>query len=345
VRRPKRKGARECGPQRLSNNNTINQELSSETDAESAYFNEIKKWIPPAEIRQGFPYYFSGYDYDGRPILVAEMGKWKWSSVFGRGANPQTERALETHIIQALYRMSILSQDSPDQEAVLVLDFDGFSHAQLGNTGYLRFLQRQLGNSEHFRGKLGYGYFVNVNFVAQTMLSFVKPMLGALFERVEIYGTNPRQWAPRLLRKIPKNQLAPWYGGSKDFKPLARIGILGYREYRKTCLFPKANQKPHSQQQRYQQFRQWTQGHLHLTPKQKAIVRKIAERLLKSLAPNIEHQLQRLGDRIYNGIRRDQQMSDEMEEKRHQENTSKPLKIIKQALKKGKKKIHRFRKG
>ena len=38
--------------------------------------------------------------------------------------------------------------------------------------------------------------------------------------RMESYGTEKDEWMPKLLKKIPKDQLALKYGGVSDFKPV-----------------------------------------------------------------------------------------------------------------------------
>ncbi|CAG7825499.1 unnamed protein product [Allacma fusca] len=65
---------------------------------------------------------------------------------------------------------------------------------------------------------------VNVNPLAEKLLQLAKPLAGKFLERMEIHGTNKRKWMPRILRKIPRDQLPEAYGGYKNFKPIEFYG-------------------------------------------------------------------------------------------------------------------------
>ena len=62
------------------------------------------------------------------------------------------------------------------------------------------------------------------NFAAEAFLNLGRPFLGSVLERVEIFGSQKEKWMPRLLRKIPRENLPPHYGGIEDFKPIATYG-------------------------------------------------------------------------------------------------------------------------
>ena len=53
------------------------------------------------------------------------------------------------------------------------------------------------------------------NFAAQPFVNIARPFLGNILEKYEIYGTRSELWKSALLRKIPKDQLPPHYGGNK----------------------------------------------------------------------------------------------------------------------------------
>ncbi|CAG7734163.1 unnamed protein product, partial [Allacma fusca] len=38
-------------------------------------------WDPPAELKKSFPYYHAGYDYDKRPVWIAEIGKFDFREI------------------------------------------------------------------------------------------------------------------------------------------------------------------------------------------------------------------------------------------------------------------------
>ena len=59
-----------------------------------------------------------------------------------------------------------------------------------------------------------------VNYVAQAMINILRPVLGNLMEKIQVYGTNKSKWMPELLRQLPQDQLPSWYGGLPDHKPV-----------------------------------------------------------------------------------------------------------------------------
>ncbi|CAG7785559.1 unnamed protein product [Allacma fusca] len=63
-------------------------------------------------------------------------------------------------------------------------------------------------------------YFVNTNFMFKGLVEIARPIAGSLMERVEVYGPNKSLWLPKLLKKLPRDQLSPKFGGDKDFKPI-----------------------------------------------------------------------------------------------------------------------------
>ncbi|CAG7821071.1 unnamed protein product, partial [Allacma fusca] len=110
-------------------------------------------------------------------------------------------------------------------DGVLIMDWDQFSLKQLIHGPTTKFILKHFALFQTLQDKMVYGFFVNVNAVASQMLNLARPIIGSIMERVEIYGTQKDQWIPKLLRKIPRDQLPAWYGGNKeDFKPVAIYG-------------------------------------------------------------------------------------------------------------------------
>ncbi|CAG7717655.1 unnamed protein product, partial [Allacma fusca] len=55
------------------------------------------------EMEKLFPYYLAGYDYEDRPIWVAEIGKYNIRSVVERG--PEGLNDVEKYCFQAAFRI------------------------------------------------------------------------------------------------------------------------------------------------------------------------------------------------------------------------------------------------
>jgi len=42
------------------------------------------------------------------------------------------------------------------------------------------------------------------------MITLLKPILGTIMERLEIYGVYKEQWIPRVTKRIPQSALPEW---------------------------------------------------------------------------------------------------------------------------------------
>ena len=62
------------------------------------------------------------------------------------------------------------------------------------------------------------------NFVAERFVNLIRPVLGGIMQRVEVFGTQKSQWMPKILRNLPKDQLPDWYGGEEGYKPRKIFG-------------------------------------------------------------------------------------------------------------------------
>ncbi|CAG7722748.1 unnamed protein product [Allacma fusca] len=188
---------------------------------------DLDTWKPPEEIRKNFPYYLSGFDEENRPIWVMEFGKWDIRSMLEKG--PEWEKALDKHVDQLLWNFYNSSgirstHDFPVKEIETLVDAEGYQMRQLTHAPTVAFTIRKLRLiviAMTFAHKV---YFVNTSYIGERFLNIMRPVLGKEFEKFDIYGTNPKQWIPKLLKIIPRDQLPPWYGGKPDFKPLKVYG-------------------------------------------------------------------------------------------------------------------------
>ncbi|CAG7716154.1 unnamed protein product, partial [Allacma fusca] len=62
------------------------------------------------------------------------------------------------------------------------------------------------------------------NYVTSMAFNSVRPILGGVFERVELFGTHRVKWMTELHKSLPKETIPSWYGGQKDYKPLEIYG-------------------------------------------------------------------------------------------------------------------------
>ncbi|CAG7734744.1 unnamed protein product, partial [Allacma fusca] len=154
---------------------------------------------------------------------VLEFGKWDLQSELKKG--PEARDAVDKYVDQAVLTVynSTYSNDGVTPVTGIV-DMEGYSLAQLSSVNTVEFEVLKLRLIFICLANLHSAYIINTNFVAQSFLNLVKPLLGRHFEKIEIYGTNKAIWMARILRTIPRNQIPSWYGGSEDFKPVKVYG-------------------------------------------------------------------------------------------------------------------------
>ncbi|CAG7683504.1 unnamed protein product, partial [Allacma fusca] len=87
----------------------------------------------------------------------------------------------------------------------------------------IKYLIEYFAKFEKIFDKISYGFLINVATVSKQFVNLMKAFMANIFERVEVYGTNSKIWIPRLLRKIPRDQLPLKYGGIASNKP---VGVL-----------------------------------------------------------------------------------------------------------------------
>jgi len=203
-------------------------EKVSEDSSENVVKDSLENWEAPDEIKKNYPYYLGGFDYENRPIWIVEVGKWDFTKIVEKGG--QELKDFDTYLKQGFQMFAkgppkeIYPKGDRGEGSILIVDADGFSLAQISSISTLRFFIKLAGQLRDVQDNLAYGYFVNLNSVAETVLNLVRPVLGTTMERMEIYGSNSAKWVPRLLRNIPREAIPEKYGGVSNFTPLAVYG-------------------------------------------------------------------------------------------------------------------------
>lgn len=57
-----------------------------------------------------------------------------------------------------------------------------------------------------------------------TFYHILRPALGRVDERIEMYGPKKSKWLAVFNREFPPDALSPWYGGWGNFTPIATYG-------------------------------------------------------------------------------------------------------------------------
>ncbi|CAG7818201.1 unnamed protein product, partial [Allacma fusca] len=171
--------------------------------------NNLVEWKAPEEIIKKYPYYWSGYDFDGRPLWILEFGKWNVRSI--AESDKGTLDLFNIYIDQVVYNaFQSISHNltvETSSEVIAIVDMEGWSTSQVSraNVAYLAKVFNYLVPTLY--KYLYHVYIINTNFVAESMINSLRPILGSLMERVEIMGTLKSKWLPRILSQIPQDQL------------------------------------------------------------------------------------------------------------------------------------------
>ncbi|CAG7822982.1 unnamed protein product, partial [Allacma fusca] len=98
---------------------------------------ELLAWEAPEQLKQEYPYYLSGFDYENSPIWVAPLGKWDTRKSVDNG--PERERDFRMYVLQFLKRCEVsVELRSTSEETVedfaIIVDMDGYSMYQTTST-------------------------------------------------------------------------------------------------------------------------------------------------------------------------------------------------------------------
>ncbi|CAG7827247.1 unnamed protein product [Allacma fusca] len=207
-------------------------ELNENKDPGEDTKNWVDSWVAPDVVKHKFLYYISGYDYDGRPILVLPWGNWDTRTIVEKGGeNVQNLEKYFDQLVQRILRGAFTrpsnneTEDIPvSDELVVIVDFDDLNLRQITLPENFRFLVKNVAKINLCFEKIAYGFAINVNSVAAQMMEVVRPTLARFLEKVNVYGTITSFWKPILLKTLPADQLHPAYGGPKDFRPVKVYG-------------------------------------------------------------------------------------------------------------------------
>ncbi|CAG7727660.1 unnamed protein product [Allacma fusca] len=202
------------------------------TNQTSGINSALLDWKVPERIKSKFPYYLSGTDYEGKPVLVIQWGRWDTRYIAEKGGSDL--EALEKGVDQFVERVNtgyfavkLNSTETEDEdELVMILDFDGFRLRQFNSPANMKFLLSSFTKLERIYQKFAYGFVLNANPLVLQAINLSKPLAGNFLGRMEIHGTVSSKWKPSILKAIPQTQLHPAYGGLNSFRPVSIEGWL-----------------------------------------------------------------------------------------------------------------------
>jgi hypothetical protein len=193
------------------------------------WMEDIRAWKPPQELQEKFPYYFAGYDMEGRPVWFFEMGKYNFRAQVRKGkeGSDDLEKYLYQGAIIALETSAVknTSEAGHITQGTIILDMDKFDLAQFTHAPTFSFLSHIFRTYSYLLDVLvKRAIIVNAAFPPEVITKYASGIFGPLVPKFNVYGRSKSKWMPVLKQLIPEKSLPPFYGGSKDFKPLKVYG-------------------------------------------------------------------------------------------------------------------------
>ncbi|CAG7725552.1 unnamed protein product [Allacma fusca] len=175
-------------------------------------------------LKELYPYYVAGYDFDNLPVVVIEVGHWDYlfvSKNLDKYAGEMDDFRNNFH--GCLRKMSQLNvtRESEEEENIsggfaLLLDLNNFSLKHFMSSESAKLLLSFWKGFKQFDDSIAYAFYINMNAVAENFALLSKPLMSKAFGRSQLFGTKNTSWIPALQRKIPTSTLPSWYGGEQD---------------------------------------------------------------------------------------------------------------------------------
>ncbi|CAG7724624.1 unnamed protein product [Allacma fusca] len=194
------------------------------------HVKEIDNWKAPKELQRKFPYYLSGYDQKDQPIWMAEVGKYNVREQIEKG--PEAARNLTLYMFQGVHRIyrSLYAKDQAGKEVrtgFFVGDCEGLDLNQATHLPTVTYALETLRKYNDFLPLLvGHVVAFNVNYIATLAFESLRPLLGGVFDKIELYGPDKARYQAALKKWIPAETIPTWYGGNKEYKPIQVFGIV-----------------------------------------------------------------------------------------------------------------------
>ncbi|CAG7660758.1 unnamed protein product, partial [Allacma fusca] len=162
-------------------------------------------------------------------VMVFPWGKWYTRSIAESGGREFEDLQKLQDLFLERVKTGYFSRNDSEtgllvDECVVIGDLEGYNNTEFSSLENLKYLIGYFSKFERVYDKFAYGFMINSSTVATQFERLMHSFMAKFTAGTEVYGTNPKVWIPRLLRKIPQDQLAPEYGGFPSFKPVAVYG-------------------------------------------------------------------------------------------------------------------------
>ncbi|CAG7815584.1 unnamed protein product [Allacma fusca] len=179
--------------------------------------NSIKKDLTPRgseyqEKIKEFKYIVSGFDYEYRPVIIMNWGKWDviWLANHTNEKNQviknfeQLIEEIDSGVfVRKFDKFLPIGSNYTNNQFVIILNYYGFDFRTTYNPAAAKLILRMLAEMQGIIVHIAYGVVINANPVVNQVLAMAKPLAGNFLAKFDIYGSNSDKWIPRIRTPNP----------------------------------------------------------------------------------------------------------------------------------------------
>ncbi|CAG7832416.1 unnamed protein product, partial [Allacma fusca] len=120
---------------------------TSENNKISNKYDDILNWDAPKEFQNNFRYYLSGHDFENRPVVIVEHGRWYTREIAEKGGEAlATLKNMTDQLVQRVKsgyyceKLNLTDVNCKDSEGVTIFDYDGMDLRQYKSPGNIQYL-------------------------------------------------------------------------------------------------------------------------------------------------------------------------------------------------------------
>ncbi|CAG7834527.1 unnamed protein product, partial [Allacma fusca] len=151
---------------------------------------ELLKFETPKDVRKIYPYYLSGYDEEGSPIWILELGQWDVRKAVETGGDllENTNKWFQQMSLQ-IHISAYNSSEGENKQVNVIVDLDGFSIQQIGHAPTVQFILSEMQEMEKKaqNGNLKAAFIINANSLFNKFWASGKSVLGVLVNSTKLY--------------------------------------------------------------------------------------------------------------------------------------------------------------
>ncbi|CAG7824299.1 unnamed protein product [Allacma fusca] len=144
-----------------------------------------------SEKYKAFRYYVSGFDYEDRPVVIMDWGKWDlaWlvshpdlSDKLLRNYENYVEELVSGNFTRKLSHF--LPNGYNSDQIVIIKDYDGLDVRQVYTSASVKFAMELLTKMRRCFHSVAYGFMVNSNPLTYQLIEMAKPLAGDFLAKV-----------------------------------------------------------------------------------------------------------------------------------------------------------------